>query len=323
MNFKDKEIIDIKRRQLIKSTAMISLSIATTGFITSISKISEATELKGAQDKATKTKLPPGVPKGLPPELFDNTPLVPTQVFDNLYCIGSRSVVAWALKTSDGIILIDSMWDDRDAKLILDGMKELGLEPAEIKYIIITHGHGDHYGGAKYIQNKTDAKIIMTEVDFNYMNSSSKGANGPRSPKPSIVDFVNDGDKIVLGDTSVDIVVTPGHTPGCISLIFPVEKNGKTYTVAQWGGSGYPHSLDEKIAYRNSIDNFEKHANDSDANAQVFAHLFVQNGYSKLKSVRESEPESENPFIIGKKGLSNYFDSLRQSIDKSIATQKG
>ncbi|SMC23974.1 metallo-beta-lactamase class B [Clostridium acidisoli DSM 12555] len=69
----------------------------------------------------------------LPQELFDNTPLEPTKVFDNLYCIGSRSVVAWVLKTSEGIILIDSMWDNHDAKLIIDGMKKLDLSPQEIK----------------------------------------------------------------------------------------------------------------------------------------------------------------------------------------------
>ena len=49
-------------------------------------------------------------PKEILALLHGHTPLPPTQVFDNLYCIGTKSVVAWALKTSDGIVLID--WDE-------------------------------------------------------------------------------------------------------------------------------------------------------------------------------------------------------------------
>ena len=78
--------------------------------------------------------------------LNDNTPLKPTKVFDNVYCIGTVSVVAWVINTSDGLILIDSMWDNRDAKLIEEGIKNFGLDPKNLKYIILSHGHGDHYG---------------------------------------------------------------------------------------------------------------------------------------------------------------------------------
>ncbi|MGL5050005.1 MAG: metallo-beta-lactamase, partial [Fusobacteriaceae bacterium] len=153
--------------------------------------------------------------------LNDNTPLVPTKVFDNLYCIGSKSVVAWALKTEDGIILIDSMWDDKDAQTIISGMEKLGLDPKEIKYIIVTHGHGDHYGGANYIRNKYNSKVIMTSVDAKLMNTLNVGPNSPRSPKTPVDILVKDGDKITLGNTSVQIIETPGHTPGGLSVIFP------------------------------------------------------------------------------------------------------
>ncbi len=70
--------------------------------------------------------------------LYDDTRLVPTKVFDNVYCIGSVSVVAWAITTSDGIILIDSMWDDKDAQMIEESFIKLGLNPNDLKYIVIT-----------------------------------------------------------------------------------------------------------------------------------------------------------------------------------------
>ena len=159
--------------------------------------------------------------------LHDNTPLNPAKVFDNVYCIGTKSVVAWAIKTEEGIILIDSMWDDNDAKTIINGLTKLGLNPEEIKYVIVTHGHGDHYGGANFIRNKYNAKVVMTKVDENLMNTVNTGANSSRSPKTPVDIYVKDGDKITLGKTTVEILETPGHTPGGISLIFPTTNDGK------------------------------------------------------------------------------------------------
>ena len=259
----------------------------------------------------------------LPQELFDNTPLEPTKVFDNLYCIGSRSVVTWVLKTSEGIILIDSMWDNRDAQLIIDGMKKLNLNPDEIKYIIITHGHGDHYGGAQFIKDNYKAKIAMTETDYNFMNTVNSGANGPRSPKCSVDIIIEDGQKIQLGDTTVTIVETPGHTPGCISLIFPVKQNGEIYNVAQWGGTGAPSDLEGKIKYRKSIDYFQKHAQVAHVSVEIIAHLVLENGYSNLETIRNRKGNEANPFIIGETGIINYFNNLRKEIDDKIAKQKG
>lgn len=135
---------------------------------------------------------PTSPPPNLPSELFDNIPLTPTKVFDNLYCIGTKSVVAWALQTSDGIILIDSMWDNNDAQLIIDGMEKLGLNPHNLKYILISHGHGDHYGGAQYLKDKYNAKIFMSNTDFYYMNNTFDGANAARSPKCIVDEFLTD-----------------------------------------------------------------------------------------------------------------------------------
>ena len=79
-----------------------------------------------------------GRAKSIMEYLYDDTRLVPTKVFDNVYCIGSVSVVAWAITTSDGIILIDSMWDDKDAQMIEESFIKLGLNPNDLKYIVIT-----------------------------------------------------------------------------------------------------------------------------------------------------------------------------------------
>lgn len=253
--------------------------------------------------------------------LHDNTPLNPAKIFDNVYGIGTKSVVAWAIKTEEGIILIDSMWDDNDAKTIINGMEKLGLNPEDIKYIIITHGHGDHYGGANYIRSKYNSKVIMTETDENLMNTLNTGANSSRSPKTAVDIYVKDGDKITLGETSVEIVETPGHTPGGISLIFPTTNDGKKEIVAMWGGTGIPQDKNQQLAYKNSVTHFEKKSKEMNVTSEITAHLFIDNGYSKLDDANNRKVGQPNPFIRGKDGMELYFKELHNSID-SILNKK-
>ena len=55
---------------------------------------------------------------------------------------------AWAINTPDGIILIDALNNGKEAaQLIEGGLRRLGLNPARVEYIVVTPGHGDHYGG--------------------------------------------------------------------------------------------------------------------------------------------------------------------------------
>lgn len=323
MDSKTKETIDVERRSFLKTSAVAALGVASTSLLGSFGTVRSAfgqgdANLSELDKPRTFTGVPPGVPPGIPEELFDDTALLPTKVFDNLYCIGSRSVVAWVLTTSAGIIVIDSMWDNRDGKLIIDGITQLGLNPADIKKIILTHGHGDHYGGAQYIKDKTNAEILLGKTDIGFMKAVSTGANGPRSPKPSIVSPMSDGQKITLGDTTVTVIDTPGHTPGCMSLIFPVKQGGKTYIAAQWGGTGAPREMSEKLTYRESIDYFEKQTQTANATVKINAHLFEAHGYDMLDAVRNLKAGEVNPWIIGKDGLTAYFDGLRKYIGEAI-----
>jgi metallo-beta-lactamase class B len=100
----------------------------------------------------------------------------PAKVFDNLYWLGSHADSlstptvfgnsTWAVKTSDGIILIDAGMNHSVKELVTDGLKKLGEDPAQIKYLIISHAHSDRYWGAKYIQDTYKAHVILSEADW-------------------------------------------------------------------------------------------------------------------------------------------------------------
>jgi len=118
-----------------------------------------------------------------------NAVLMPTRVFDNFYYVGAEEVASWALTTSQGIILFDTLDNPAEAKAdIVDGLRKLGLEPGSIKYIVVTHGHGDHFGGANYLKALTGAKIVMSAPDAAMVESQKSSGNvpGPRGSKDLI-----------------------------------------------------------------------------------------------------------------------------------------
>ena len=150
------------------------------------------------------------------------------QAFDNLYYVGSAWVSAWVLKTSDGLILIDALNNNKEAAdLIEGGMRRLGLDPAQIRYVLVTHGHGDHYGGAQMLAERYRARVVASEIDWKMMETGLEFDSKlwDRPPKRDMA--VKDGDTLKLGDTTVRFMVTPGHTLGTISPVFDVRQEGQ------------------------------------------------------------------------------------------------
>src|SRR6185436_10716911 len=91
----------------------------------------------------------------------------PLKVFDNLYYVGFEQVGTWTLDTGAGLILFDTLNNPKEAEEVLvPGLKQLGLDPANIKYIVLSHGHADHFGGAPYFQEHYNTPVMMTAADW-------------------------------------------------------------------------------------------------------------------------------------------------------------
>src|SRR5262245_45995858 len=159
----------------------------------------------------------------------------PYKVFDNLYWLGTRQHSSWALRTSGGIIVIDTNFSWAIEPEIVDGFTKLGLNLSDIKYVIISHAHGDHDQGAALLQTRFGAKVVMGAPDWDATLQRPANAAGGVPKRDTTVG--PEGMKLTLGETTVNIIATPGHTPGTLSYVFPVQDQGKIVTVAYSGGT--------------------------------------------------------------------------------------
>jgi metallo-beta-lactamase class B len=238
----------------------------------------------------------------------------PYKVFDNLYWLGTRQHSSWALRTSAGLILIDTNFAWATQPEIIDGMTKLGLNANDLKYVIISHAHGDHDQGAAELQTKYGAKVVMGAADWDStLQRPATAAGGV--PKRDIT-VGPEGSKITLGDTTVTIVHTPGHTPGTLSYVFPVKDGGRTVMVAYSGGTltgafGTDGSRwDEYIASQKKI---AKAAADAGASVILSNHSEYDNAYTKARLAGlKREVGEDNPFIVGADSVQRYFTVMTE-----------
>ena len=104
----------------------------------------------------------------------------PVKVFDNLYFVGTREHSAWAVVTSAGIIVIDPLYAYAVEDEVVGGLKKVGLNPADIKYVLVSHGHGDHSGGAGYLQDRFNAHVILAAPDWDLLERNTRDTTKPK-----------------------------------------------------------------------------------------------------------------------------------------------
>jgi metallo-beta-lactamase class B len=233
-------------------------------------------------------------------------PVPPFQIFDNLYYVGIDWVSAYILKTSDGLIMIDTLYDEftNDA---VKGMQQLGLNPKDIKYVIVTHGHDDHAGGVKAIQALSGARVVMAEGDWTMTGLHR-----------DIV--VKDGQTITLGDATVKLYLTPGHTPGVTSLEFFVFDKGRRYKAFLFGGHGQNFSGAKTTeTYIASVKRVISLAADADVPITNHPDAFqIVQRSALLKNRKEGDP---NPYVRPDE-FKTWLRQLLTNAEKKLAQEK-
>jgi metallo-beta-lactamase class B len=243
----------------------------------------------------------------------------PGKAFDNLYFVGSKWVSTWAITTSDGIILIDAMDNEEEAARIVEGgLKTLGLDPAMVKTIIVTHGHGDHYGGANYFVQKYKSRIVASDIDWTMMETKLE-FDTPlwgRPPKRDV--SVVDGQQIRLGDTVVDILITPGHTMGTISPIFDVRSGSDKHRALLWGGTAFNFGRKpERLkAYVDATARTRDVARQQGVDVFISNHNQYDGAVDKLAA---SASGGSNPFVLGAPTVQRALTVMNECAQATLA----
>jgi metallo-beta-lactamase class B len=238
----------------------------------------------------------------------------PAKVFDNLYFVGGKVHSSWALNTSEGIILFDTIFPYNSEELIVGGLKKVGLDPRNIKYLLISHAHGDHIGGAEMLQTRYKPRVVMGEPDW---NAVEKYPNRYKTMAPKRDIVATDGMRITLGGTAVTIWHTPGHTPGTLSYTFTVLDGGKPLNVAYSGGTAFnfvnntPNpGIRNFQTYIDSQKRMAEKARASGATVLLSNHSEFDSAVNKNRMLA-GRGNGPHPYEVGAEGVQRYFQVMQ------------
>ncbi len=230
--------------------------------------------------------------------------MTPFKMIGNLYFVGTEGASSHLIDTGEGLILIDSGYAET-ADVIVESMGILGFDIRDVKYILHSHGHLDHVGGAKQLVALSGAESFLHSADFRYLSDST-----PHTP-------IRDGDVIRLGNTEILCLHTPGHTLGTVSFFFDVEENGKRYRAGMFGGAGTNQLKkdflrDGGLSYLQRglfLESIEKLRNQK---VDVFVGNHSWNNNTKQK-YEKSLTATENPFIEPNEWL-HFLDKCEKTM---------
>jgi metallo-beta-lactamase class B len=246
----------------------------------------------------------------------DDPVIQPARIFDNVYAIGNTGTVVYVIQTSAGLMMIDALGANQVESDLLPGFTKLGLDPSQVKTILVAHGHADHFGGSAYFQQKFGSKVYVSATDWTLMETPPRG-RGPGAPPPAAPPKrdgeLRDGESVTLGNVSVGAVAVPGHTPGSMGFILPVIDRGERHVAALFGGSWLTPGLlnDEAMkTYIASVAHFRQVTVDAGADAWLQNHPLMVPFQDWLTRLSSRGRNDANPFVVGRAEYQKFLDVI-------------
>ncbi len=239
---------------------------------------------------------------GLPP--IENHVVESTKIFDNMWFVGPSSQGAFVITTSEGLILIDTLNNTEEARdILVPSIEKAGLDPAQIKYIVLSHGHPgqtDHTGGANYLQRTYEPRVMMSKADWD----ATLPAQRPERPLANRDMDILHGQTLTLGDTTLTFTVLFGHSAGSLGIFIPVKWQGESHVV--WLHGGGLHHPDQA-----SLDRLESVIEDYavEMNAEVLLNThpgLYQDTLADMETIR-GNPSGPNPLLYGRERAARYW----------------
>ena len=149
----------------------------------------------------------------------------------------------------------------------------------------------------------------MSETDWNVLANQQPSTNPNRGPIPKRGMSVKDGDKLTLGDTTIEIYQTPPHTPGAISLIIPLKDGNARHVAALWGAIGFnfPQAEANYTTYASSVEKFAKIAKKRGVDVQMANHPNFDEALEKMAKLKARTAGQPHPFVVGGDAQARIF----------------
>ena len=258
----------------------------------------------------------------------NNAPdLEPTKLFDNVYAVGNSETTVYALTSSEGILLLDAGFENK-AEALAAQLRTLNLDPARVKYILLGHGHADHFGGARFFQQTYGTKVATTAADWDAISSPPAAGpfpgrgGGGGGARPARDETLVDGRPFVFGDLTITPVAVPGHTPGSLAFIFPVKDKGTTRMAGLFGGTVLTTGIlttDALKQYTQSIARYLESAKAMNVEVELQNHPIFDGTPARLATVRAAGAGDSNPFVIGNGRYLAMWNIVSECIQAEIA----
>jgi metallo-beta-lactamase class B len=257
------------------------------------------------------------------PNRADDPLIEPKRVFDNLYALGRSGTVVWALTTPDGILLIDAGYPDQLESVLLPQMRAAGLDPADVRYVLLGHGHSDHFGGASYFQER-GARVASSAADWALIETPAPAGAPPQAglPPPRRDVVVADGETISFGGIDITTVPIPGHTPGALGFVFPVTDGARTHTAALFGGSIllFARISDDGLKqYVQSLERFGAEARRLGVDVEIQNHPLYDGFETKLERLAARRPGEPHAFVVGADSYQRFLTVMGECANAQLA----
>lgn len=253
------------------------------------------------------------------------TPFEPFQLIGNIYYVGTDGLAVYLIKTSDGLILIDTAMA-ASTGLIKESIAKLGFKVSDIKLMLNTHGHLDHTGGLAEIKQESGAPLAAGERDKpllegGYYPGDEENAD-LKFPPVKVDRAVKEGDTVTLGDTTLTARATPGHSPGCTSWETNVKDGEATRTVLFFCSATVAlNRLVGRPTYPGIVEDYRAtfaRAKTMKVDVLLAPHPEMYGMQAKRAAMKDGAP---NPFVNPDE-LATYIGTLEADFDKQLTKQQ-
>lgn len=245
-------------------------------------------------------------------------PIEPVRLFDNVWAVGDERTVDYVVITSDGPVLVDAGRAAKLESLMLPSLRKIGVDPASVKYVLVTQGFDDHFGGAQWFQQH-GAHVAITSKDWDMM-AKFPPALLKIEPKRDVE--VVDGQPIVVGGLAFTPVSVPGQSADAVGYIFPVLDHGRMRMAALFGASilrGDRLPPKGVLIHVAGVEHWGQVADKAGVEVELQNHPMFDDMWKRAAQLKALAPGAPNPFVVGRDGYKRFITVMTQCLRAGVA----